>query len=96
MPPPKFEWDFRKAASNLAKHAVSFEEAQTAFADPLGSITDDPRHSTTSEPREILIGRSSRGRLVVVMFTERGDAVRIISARQATRLERNHYEEGHR
>ena len=96
MPPPKFEWDFRKAAENLAKHAVSFEEAQTAFTDPLGSITDDPRHSTTGEPREILIGRSSRGRLVVVMFTERGDAVRIISARQATRLERNHYEEGHR
>ena len=89
-----FEWDPRKAAANVAKHGVSFEEAESAFSDPLALITDDPRHST-SERREALIGISERSRLVVVMFTERGDAVRIISARQATRQERIDYEEGH-
>ena len=79
---------------NLRNHGVSFDEAQTAFADPLGSITDDPRHSV-GEVREVLIGLSSRGRLIVVMFTERGDTIRIISARHATRSERSNYEEGH-
>ncbi len=92
--PPRFEWDARKAALNLRNHGVSFEEAWTAFADPLGSITDDPRHSV-GEAREVVIGLSNRGRLIVVMFTERGDTVRIISARQATRSERSNYEEGH-
>ena len=89
-----FEWDPQKAATNVAKYGVSFEEAESAFSDPLGSITDDPRHST-SERREVLVALGERGRLVVVMFTERGDAIRIISARQATRQERIDYEEGH-
>jgi uncharacterized DUF497 family protein len=89
-----FEWDPRKAAANVRKHRLSFEEARTAFAEPLGRVVDDPRHSTYEE-REVLIGRTDRGRLVAVMFTERGDTVRIISARHATRRERMNYEEGH-
>ena len=89
-----FEWDARKAATNLRKHGVSFEEARTAFADPLGRIVDDPRHSIDEE-REVLVGSSERGRLVAVMFTERADTIRVISARLATRQERSDYEEGH-
>jgi uncharacterized DUF497 family protein len=92
--PPRFEWDTEKAASNFAKHGVPFEEARTAFADPFASITDEPRHSV-GELREVLMGLSDRGRLIVVMFTERGEAVRIISARQATHNERRNYEEAH-
>jgi len=86
----RFEWDPQKAARNRAKHGVSFEEAATAFADPLGRIVDDPRHSR-GEQRYVL---PRRQRLVAVMFTERGEAVRIISARRATRQERKDYEEG--
>ena len=89
---PEFEWDPGKAASNLAKHGVSFEEASTSFDDPLGGILDDPRHSA-SEPRYILLAMSDRGRLLSTMFTERGDVIRIISARRATRAERQAYEE---
>jgi uncharacterized protein len=89
-----FEWDPRKATTNLAKHGVSFEEAQTVFADPLGRIAPDPRHSA-DELREVLIGISRGGRLLAIMFTERGDTVRTISARHATRRERIDYEEGH-
>ena len=90
----RFEWDPRKAAANLRKHHVSFEEARTAFADPLGRIVDDPRHSV-GEEREALIGATERERLVAVMFTERADTIRIISARLVTRRERIDYEEGH-
>ncbi len=86
-----FEWDPRKAAENRAKHKVSFEEAVTVFGDPLGRITDDPRHS--EEERYVLLGLSERQRLLAVMFTERGDAIRLISARRATRRERRDYEE---
>jgi uncharacterized DUF497 family protein len=89
-----FEWDPRKAAANLAKHGISFDEAQSVFADPLGRIAPDPRHSA-DELREVLIGMSGGGRLLAIMFTEREDAVRIISARHATRRERIDYEEGH-
>lgn len=89
---PGFEWDGRKAASNLAKHGVSFAEAVTAFRDPCGRIVQDPRHSH-SEERLALVGRSERGRLLVIMFTEREDRIRLISARKATRSERNDYEE---
>jgi uncharacterized protein len=88
----RFEWDARKAARNRAKHRVSFQEAATAFGDPLGRITDDPRH-TAAEERFALLGESHRGRLLVVMFVERGEAIRVISARKATRLERRAYEE---
>ena len=88
----KFEWDPRKAAVNRAKPKVSFEEAVTAFGDPLGCITDDPRHSE-SEERYVLLGQSAGPRLLAVMLTERGPAIRLISARNATRRERREYEE---
>ena len=88
-----FEWDPRKAALNLAKHKVSFDEAVTAFGDPLGQIIDDPRHSADEE-RFVLLGRSGRRRLLVVMFTERGEAIRLVSARRATPRERRGHEEG--
>jgi uncharacterized DUF497 family protein len=90
-----FEWDREKARRNRAKHGVSFDEALTAFADPLGRIFDDPAHSA-EETREILVGHSKRRRLLVVSFEERGDSVRIISARRATKNERHDYEEGQR
>ena len=94
MPGPlAFEWNPRKAALNLAKHKVSFEEAVTAFSDPLGQIIDDPRHSADEE-RFVLLGRSDRRRLPVVMFTEHGEAIRLISARRATPRERRRHEEG--
>ena len=91
----RFEWNPGKAAGNLAKHGVSFEEAATVFGDPLGRIVDDPRHSV-DEPRQALLGRSERQRLLVVMFTVRGKAIRLISARRATPRERREYEEGER
>ena len=81
----------RKAAANRAKHKVSFQEAVTAFRDPLGRITDDPRH-LEDENRYVLLGQSERQRLLAVMFTERGEAIRLISTRTATRRERRHYE----
>jgi len=87
----KFEWDDGKAASNLAKHGVSFDEGLTAFDDPLAAIFDDELHSA-QESREILIGYSSQDRLVLVCFVERSNRVRIISARLATRRERDGYE----
>ena len=79
----RLEWDLEKAARNLAKHGVSFDEARTVFADPLGKIVDDPRHSV-EEPRFVLLGHSEQQRLLAVMFTERSAAVRLISARRAT------------
>lgn len=88
----EFEWDDAKAASNLAKHGVSFEEALTVFDDPLAAIFDDEAHSL-GEIREIIIGRSDLDRLVLVAFTDRDDLVRLISARLATRREREDYEE---
>jgi len=87
-----FEWDRRKARINSAKHGISFEEAVTVFADPLARILDDPAHSA-GEVREIIVGHSRHQRLLVVSFTERRDAVRIIGARCATRNERDDYQE---
>jgi uncharacterized protein len=87
-----FEWDAKKAASNLRKHGISFKEALTAFADPLGVIHDDPDHSE-NEHRELLVGRSSSDRLLIVSFTELPKSVRIISARRVTRRERRDHEE---
>ena len=93
MPGPlRFEWDAWKAADNRAKHKVAFEEAVTVFGDPLGRITDDPRHSEDEE-RFVLLGQSKRRWLLVVMFAERGATTRLISARKATRRERRTYEE---
>lgn len=90
----RFEWDPRKAAANLRKHGVSFNEAQTAFTDEHGLVIDDPEHST-AEDRFILLGVSAHSRLLVVVHCYRaGDLlIRIISARKADRLERRHYEE---
>ncbi len=86
-----FEWDKKKAASNLRKHGVSFEEAATAFGDRLSLTVPDPDHSRTEE-RFIHIGLSAAGRLLVVAHTERSDTIRIISARLATRGEKVSYE----
>jgi len=91
----RFTWDPTKAASNLRKHGVSFEEALTVFGDPLARIHDDPLHSER-ERREIIVGHSTRGRLLLVYFTERPGVIRLISARRATRLERQDYEEATR
>lgn len=91
--PPGFEWHGPKAAANRAQHKVTFEEASTIFGDPLGRITDDPRHSE-GEERFVLLGESDRRRLLVVMFTERDEIVHLISARKATRREQREYEEG--
>jgi uncharacterized DUF497 family protein len=87
----QFEWDDDKAASNLAKHRISFEEAATVFRDPFALIFDDETHAI-KEQREIIIGHSTRNRLLLVCFIERGDKLRLFSARSATRKERRDYE----
>jgi len=87
-----FEWDKNKASKNLKNHDVSFDEASTIFSDTLSLAIYDPLHSE-SEDRFILIGNSHSNRLLVVVHTERGDKVRIISARQANKQERKKYEE---
>lgn len=87
----EFEWDPAKAEANVKKHRVSFEEALTVFADPLARIFDDPDHST-EEAREIIIGHSTKQRLLLVSFTERTSRVRMISARRATKREQRDYE----
>ena len=89
----EFEWDEEKAAANLAKHGVSFEEARTVFDDPLYVDFYDPDHSS-GEHRYIIIGESRHERLLLVSYTERGDVTRLISARDVTRSEREAYEEG--
>jgi len=88
-----FEWNNDKAASNLSKHKVSFEEAKTVFDDPLYVDFYDPDHSEYEE-RYLIVGESSRGRFLIVSYTERGDLIRLISAREVTRTEREAYEEG--
>ncbi len=88
----KAEWDPYKAKWNLAKHKVSFEEAETALLDTLARTAPDPDHSS-DERRFITFGLSAKRRLLVVSFTWRGDSIRIISARLATRRERQVYEE---
>jgi hypothetical protein len=87
-----FEWDPAKARKNLQKHGVSFEEASSVFYDPLAVTGANPDHSENEE-RLITFGMSSQGRLLVVAHTERGEAIRIISARVTTQLERHIYEE---
>ncbi len=89
----KLEWDPAKALSNLARHRVSFEEATTIFGDPLSVTVQDLAHSE-SEDRFVAIGVSSNGRTLVVVHTNRGESVRIISARRATARERRQYEQG--
>ena len=87
-----FEWDPKKARLNLERHGVSFDEASTAFRDPLSQTIEDPLHSELEE-RFVLIGRSIQGRLLVIVHTDRGERIRIISARMATKKERLRYEE---
>ncbi len=88
-----FEWDPVKARQNFHKHGVTFEEASSIFYDPLAVTGADPNHSEDEE-RLITFGMSSQGRLLVVSQIERGEAIRIISARVATQSERHIYEEG--
>lgn len=89
----EFEWDPAKGEANERKHGVSFPEASTAFGDPLSVTVPDTRHSVDEE-RYVLFGRSEYGRLLAVMHTDRGTAIRIISARPVTTRERREYEEG--
>jgi uncharacterized DUF497 family protein len=88
-----FEWDPEKARQNIAKHGLSFEEAATAFGDPLSITRFDPDHSE-DEDRFLLLGASHAGRLVVVSHTHRGGRVRVISARLASKRERRTYASG--
>ena len=89
----KFEWDPRKGNSNLKKHRVSFEEATTCFYDPMHILIDDPE-SSADEERLVLIGTSSRSKLLVVVHLDAGqDRVRLISARAASKNEHKQYEE---
>ncbi len=89
----RIEWDPRKARSNLRKHKVSFEEAATALSDPMAATGADPDHSVT-EDRCVTFGVSERGRLLVVAHTDGEETIRIISARTASKGERELYEEG--
>ena len=88
-----FEWDEHKAAVNERKHGVTFEEAATCFYDPLQVAYYDPDHSE-EEDREILIARSDNDRLLLVIYTLRDEAIRIISARRLTLREIQDYEKG--
>jgi hypothetical protein len=89
----KIEWDLKKAKLNLRKHSVSFEEAATALSDPLAATGADPDHSITEE-RYVTFGVSERGRLLVVAHTDEEETIRIISARIASKGERELYEKG--
>ena len=88
----EFAWDVTKAKRNLAKHGVSFDDAKTVFDDDLFIVFADPDHSG-EEKRFVIMGQSQRGRLLVVGYTERREAIRIISAREATRREQDEYNE---
>jgi uncharacterized protein len=89
----QFEWDENKATLNFSKHGISFEEARTVFDDPLYVDFYDPDHSDR-EDRYIIVGESQQGHLLIVSYTEKGDIIRLISARKVTRMEREVYEEG--
>ena len=89
----KFSWDPKKAAANLRKHGVSFEEASTVFHDTLSVTGSDPDHSG-QEQRFVTFGNSSQDRLLVVAHTDEGETIRMISARLITKQERRIYEEG--
>ncbi len=89
----QFEWDQRKAKSNLKKHGISFQEAATVFGDALAITFDDPDHSV-NEHRFLTFGLSRIGKAVIVSHTERDKSMRIISARLMTKQERQIYEEG--
>ena len=85
-----FEWDSREARSNLAKHDVAFDEASTIFGDPLSLSVSDSDHSLVEE-RYVTMGRAFNNKLLIVVHTDRGNNIRIISARHASRRERKFY-----
>ena len=87
----QFEWDEQKAKNNLKKHGIGFDEAKTVFEDPLSLTMPDPEHSVT-EARYIDLGYSVNNRLLVVVYMERNDVIRIISSREAENYERRQYE----
>ncbi len=87
----RIQWNRRKAEENINKHGVSFHEASTIFGDPLAEIQPDVAHSIAEE-RFLAFGTSEQGRMLVLVFTERGDTIRIISAREMTPRERRDYE----
>lgn len=89
----EFEWDPEKEAANFRKHGVSFHEAQSVFGDPFSLTIKDPEHSE-GEARFLILGASTKQRLVVACHTDRSGRIRIISAREATRRERTDYESG--
>ena len=86
-----FAWDPEKAAENLEKHGISFDDAATVFGDFLARTKPDPLHSEF-EDRDIILGEAESGRLLVVSYTVRGRIIRIISARTASKKERHAYE----
>lgn len=88
----EFEWDENKATANYQKHGISFDEAKTVFNDPFSITIADPEHSL-DEDRYIDIGLSARGRILVIVYTERKSKIRIISCRQATAREQSTYEQ---
>jgi len=89
----RFEWHSQKATINLKKHSISFDEASTVFVDPFACIFDDLDHSE-NDLREIIVGHSIAGRLIMCVFVEKVPGlIRIISARQTTNKERADYEE---
>ena len=88
----RFEWDANKAIANKTKHEVTFEEAETVFADPLAALFPDLLHSNDEE-RSLIVGHSAQGRLLFVSYVEREEDIRLISARVATRREREKHEQ---
>ena len=88
----QFTWDPAKAAANLRKHGVAFEDASTVFRNPLAKVLPDPTHSER-EQRSLILGHSVGGRLLLVVFTETEERIRIISARDVSARERREYEE---
>ena len=88
-----FEWDDAKAEANERKHGVTFSEAMTVFGDPVSVTGYDPKHAD-DEDRFLTMGKSLADRLLVVSHKDRGDSIRVISARVATRRERKDYEDG--
>ena len=88
----QFTWDPAKAAANLRKHGVAFEDASTVFRNPLAKVMPDPTHSG-QEQRWLILGHSAGERLLLVVFTETEERIRIISARDASARERREYEE---
>ena len=87
-----FEWDPAKARSNFTKHGISFSDVEPAFYDQFAISMPDP--GASSEERSVLVGMDAIGRVVVVVYTYRGNSIRIISARAATKAERKTYEKG--